>query len=307
MKRLSLPKLRITLTDKEKKVIRAINFSLPLIAFLILIVIHPKVFGRVFNFLDPKDSLLLSFVVALSLVPAAALEFKWEWELITLENEIPAFLSALEGNLRAGLPMPKAIQEASKYVKFLRSKLLTMVKAMYLGRTLEEAAEYLRGSKSSLLELMADYLAMLSRSGEEMFKTVREFREAVETIVSYSKRLRDATRSFLATLYLVMFVYLVSTVIFLATFIYPLSQQTLTMGMPLIGKVNPDVMTSLVIYGMLVEAVTNGVVVSYFTGSRHISSLIHALVLLFISIAVYAVLVFMKSMLPIPTVSIPKT
>ncbi len=307
MKGLSLPRLRVALTEKEKKIIRAINFSLPLIAFLILLVIHPKVFGTAFNFLDPKDSLLLSFVIALSLVPAAALEFKWEWELITLENEIPAFLSALEGNLRAGLPMPKAIQEASKYVKFLRSKLLTMVKAMYLGKTLEEATEYLRGSRSSLLELMADYLAMLSRSGEELFKTVREFREAVETIVSYSKRLRDATRSFLATLYLVMFVYLVSTVIFLATFIYPLSQQTSTMGMPLIGKVNPDVMTSLVIYGMLVEAVTNGVVVSYFTGSRHISSLIHALVLLFVSIAVYAVLVFMKSVLPIPTVSIPKT
>ncbi len=305
--RFGLPKIRVELSSRDKKLVRYVSFSLPVISFMIFLALHEKIMGVPINFLDPKDALLISFITAVSLVPAAALEFKWEWELVTLENEIPAFLSALEGNLRAGLPMPRAIHEASKYVKFLRGRLLTMVKAMYLGSTLEEATKYLRGSKSNLLELMADYLSMLSRSGEEMYRTVREFREAVETIVSYSKRLRDATRSFLATLYLVMFVYLVSTVIFLATFIYPLSQQTTTVGMPLIGKVNPDVMTSLVIYGVLVEAVTNGVVVSYFTGSRHVSSLIHALILLFISIAVYAVLIFMKSALPIPTVSIPKT
>jgi len=293
------PKLKIPRVSIRKGILRKVNFSLPVIALAIFMIIYKHMYGIPPNLLDPVTTLYIAFTIALSLVPASIFEYKWEWELIVSEYEVPKFLSALEGNLRAGLPMPKAIHEASRFVRHLKKKLETMVKATYLGETLEDSIRYLRGSGSPLIELLADYLVVLSRSGEEIYKTVREFREAVEVIVNYSRKLRDATRSFLATLYLVMLVYLISTIIFLATFIYPLAEQQVG-GLPLIGRVDPDIMTSLIIYGVVIEAVTNGVVVSYFTGSRYLASLIHAITLLFLSIMAYTVLVFMRGLIPVP-------
>ena len=291
--KLKVPRVRI-----KKRILRIINFTLPPIFMLVYIVIHNYIYGISPDPLNPVDTLYMSFVIALSLIPASIFEYRWEWELVISEYEVPDFLSALEGNLRAGLPMPRAIHEASRYVKHLRGKLETVVKATYLGETLESSIKYLRGG-SQLIELLADYLVILSRSGEEIYRTIREFRESMELMVNYSRKIRDATRSFIATLYLVMFVYLVSTVVFLAAFIYPLSEKA-TPGVSLISRVNPDAMTSLVIYGALIEAITNGVVISYFTGSRYLSSLIHAVSLLFISILIYAMLVFMKGLIPIP-------
>ena len=290
---LRLPKVRI-----RRKIIRIINLTLPLILTLTYIIAYHHMYSVYPNLLNPIDTLYMAFIIALSLIPASIFEYRWEWELIVSEYEVPDFLSALEGNLRAGLPMPKAIRGASRYVKHLRGKLETVVKATYLGETLESSIRYLRGS-SQLIELLADYLVVLSRSGEEIYRTIREFRESIELIVNYSRKIRNATRSFVATLYLVMFVYLVSTVVFLAAFIYPLSEKA-TPGVSLIGKVDPDVMTSLIIYGAVIEAITNGVVISYFTGSRYLSSLIHAVLLLFISIMIYAVLVFMRGLIPLP-------
>lgn len=290
LRKIRIPRIRI-----KRRILRIANFSLPAILTLAYTLLYFYVNRRYPRPLNPVDTLYLAFIIAASLVPASIFEYKWEWELKVTESEVPEFLSALEGNLRAGLSMPKAILEASRYIKYLRRRLETIVKATYLGETLESSIRYLRGG-SHLIELLADYLIVLSRSGEEMYRTIKEFRDAIELIVNYSRKIRDATRSFIATLYLVMIVYLISTVIFLAAFIYPLSKQV-TPGAPLISSVNPDVMTSLIIYGAIIEAIANGVIVSYFTGSKYVSSLIHAVSLLFISIIAYTILVFMRELI----------
>ncbi len=281
-----LPRVRI-----EKEKLRCLLFSLPVACPIMYFIISALVFNRVVNLYDPREAVTIAYLVAVSMSPLAVFEYRWEWELSTMEVEVPEFLSALEGGIRSGLPLPQALAESLKYVKYLRKDLSRVINALWAGETVERAVKFMR-RESPVLAILADYILVLARSGEQLYKTIRDFRESVSTVVNYMRKLRESTKSFLATLYLVMFVYLVTTAIFLTTFIYPLAAQSVQGGQALLTPVNPAALTTLIVYGALIEAVANGAAASYFMGSRYLAALIHSVIVLFISLALYTVLVY---------------
>ncbi len=241
------------------------------------------------NIYDPYEALVISFLIAISLTPSAIYEYKLEWEVRGAEAEVPVLLSVIENNLRAGLTLPQALEAATDYLSFLRRDIVKLLNTLSVGEPIEEGLKHFRRD-TPLLAVTADYLRIIARGGEELYKTLKEFREAVEVIVNYGNRLREATRSYIGAIYMVMFVYLVTTAVFLKTFIYPLSTQATASN--ILNPVNAKALTSLIIYGALIESLINGFATSYFTGSRYLSSLFHALIILFPSVAVYAILLF---------------
>ncbi len=273
----------------SRKDLRVLLITLPAWATVLYAVYLVVIVKKGFSLYDPYEALSVSFVIAVSLIPSALLEYKWEWETSRAEAEIPLILSALESNLRAGLSLPEAFKESIKYSKYLRRDLVRMLNALAAGENIDSAVRYL-SRETPLLAITADYLKVLAKGGEELFRTLKDFRESVEVIVGYTGKLKEATRSFLATVYMVLIVYLITTAVFLQTFLYPLARESEKLTM--LGRINPLALTSLIIYGALVESILNGITTSYFTGSRYLSSLFHALVLLFISIIVYTVLLY---------------
>ncbi len=284
-------RLKISLPKVNKKRIRYILFLLPLIGVLSYVLFSVYILHKGVDMLDPKEAITLTYVISASLAPLAALEYKWEWELAAMESEVPEFLSALEGGIRGGLPLPQALVVSLKYVKYLRRDLSKVINALWAGETVEQAVKYMRRD-SPILAILADYVLVLARSGEQLYKTIRDFRESINSVVNYMKKLRESTKSFLATLYLVMFVYLIATAVFLTTFIYPLAVQSTESGAALLTPVDPHILTTLIVYGALIEAVANGATASYFMGSRYLAALIHSVIVLFISLAIYTVLVY---------------
>ncbi len=287
------PKLKITLPKVrvQRRKVRYVLFSLPLICVLAYVLASAYLLHRVIDPYDPREAINLTYVIAASLSPLAVFEYRWEWELSAMEAEVPEFLSALEGGIRGGLPLPQALAESLKYVKYLRKDLSKVVNALWAGETVEQAVKFMR-KDSPILAILADYVLVLARSGEQLYKTIRDFRESVSSVVNYMKKLRESTKSFLATLYLIMFVYLITTAVFLTTFIYPLASQAVQGERALLTPIDPSALTTLIVYGALIEAVANGAVASYFMGSRYLAALIHSVVVLFVSLALYTVLVY---------------
>lgn len=273
----------------SRKDLRILLLTLPAWATVLYAIYLLIITKRGFSLYDPYEALGVSFVIAVSLIPSALFEYKWEWETSRAEAEIPLILSALESSLRAGLSLPEAFRESLKYSKYLRRDLVRMINALAAGESIDSAIRYLR-RETPLLAITADYLRVLAKGGEELFRTLKDFRESVEVIVGYTGKLKEATRSFLATVYMVLIVYLITTAIFLQTFLYPLARESEKLTM--LGRIDPLALTSLIIYGALIESILNGVTTSYFTGSRYLSSLFHALILLFLSIIVYTVLLY---------------
>jgi len=281
-----LPKVRI-----GKKRLRYFLFSLPPVCLAAYFLTSVFLLHRTVDFYDPKEAVVISYLAAASISPLAIFEYRWEWELSAMEVEVPEFLSALEGGIRGGLPLPQALAGSLKYLKYLRRDMSKVVNAMWAGETVERAVGLMR-RESPILSILADYVLVLARSGEQLYRTIRDFRESVNTVVNYMRKLRESTKSFLVTLYLVMFVYLVTTAIFLTTFIYPLAAQAAEVGQALLTPVDPYVLTTLIVYGALIEAVANGATASYFMGSRYLAALIHSVIVLFISLALYTVLIY---------------
>ncbi len=279
-------KVKVSISRKD---LRILLLTLPAWATVLYAIYLIIIVKRGFSLYDPYEALGVSFVIAVSLIPSALFEYKWEWETSRAEAEIPLILSALESSLRAGLSLPEALRESLKYSKYLRRDLVRMLNALAAGENIDSATRYLR-RETPLLAITADYLKVLAKGGEELFRTLKDFRESVEVIVGYTGKLKEATRSFLATVYMVLIVYLITTAIFLQTFLYPLARESEKLTM--LGRIDPLALTSLIIYGALIESILNGITTSYFTGSRYLSSLFHALILLFLSIMVYTVLLF---------------
>ncbi len=279
----------------SRKDLRILLLTLPAWATVLYAVYLVIITKKGFSLYNPYEALGVSFIIAVSLIPSALLEYKWEWETSRAEAEIPLILSALESGLRAGLSLPEALKESLKYSKYLRRDLVRMLNALAAGENIDSAVRYL-SRETPLLAITADYLKVLAKGGEELFRTLKDFRESVEVIVGYTGKLKEATRSFLATVYMVLIVYLITTAVFLQTFLYPLARESEKLTM--LGRINPLALTSLIIYGALIESILNGITTSYFTGSRYLSSLFHALILLFLSIMVYTVLLYTQ--LPSP-------
>ena len=273
----------------SRKDLRILLLTLPAWATVLYAVYLVIITKKGFSLYNPYEALGVSFIIAVSLIPSALLEYKWEWETSRAEAEIPLILSALESGLRAGLSLPEALKESLKYSKYLRRDLVRMLNALAAGENIDSAVRYL-SRETPLLAITADYLKVLAKGGEELFRTLKDFRESVEVIVGYTGKLKEATRSFLATVYMVLIVYLITTAVFLQTFLYPLARESEKLTM--LGRINPLALTSLIIYGALIESILNGITTSYFTGSRYLSSLFHALILLFLSIMVYTVLLY---------------
>lgn len=273
----------------ERSVLRPILFTIPAWALIAFFTYMFFIEGHPFNLYDPYEALKISFIVATALIPSAAYEYRLEWGVRSAENEIPVMLSVIENSLRSGLSLPESLLESTNYVSYLKRDLTRVLNALTVGESIDTALNRVRRD-TPLLSVTADYLRVLARGGEELFKTLRDFRESIEVMIGYSRKLREATRSFIATIYLVMLVYIVTTVIFLKTFIFPLSEEV--SGTSILTAVDPYPLTALIIYGALVESVINGITTSYFTGSRYLSSIFHSLILLFISIAVYSTLLY---------------
>ncbi len=276
----------------SRKDLRILLLTLPAWATVLYAIYLIVITKKGFSLYDPYEAIGVSFVIAVSLIPSALFEYKWEWETSRAEAEIPLILSALESGLRAGLSLPEAFRESLKYSKYLGRDLVKMLNALAAGESIDSAIKYLR-RETPLLAITADYLRVLAKGGEELFRTLKDFRESVEVIVGYTGKLKEATRSFLATVYMVLIVYLITTAIFLQTFLYPLARESEKLTM--LGRIDPLALTSLIIYGALIESILNGITTSYFTGSRYLSSLFHALILLFLSIMVYTILLFTQA------------
>jgi pilus assembly protein TadC len=260
--------------------------AVALVGYIMYLIVDLKTLPNIY---DPYEALIISFLIAVALTPSAIYEYKLEWEVRGAEAEVPVLLSVVENNLRAGLTLPQALEATTDYLSFLRRDLVKLLNTLSVGEPVEEGLKHFRRD-TPLLAVTADYLKIIARGGEELYKTLKEFREAVEIIVNYGNRLKEATRSYIGAIYMVMFVYLVTTAVFLKTFIYPLSAQAGVSA--ILTPIDPKALTSLIIYGALIESLINGFTISYFTGSKYFSSLFHALVLLFPSIAIYAVLLF---------------
>jgi len=279
------------LAKNNINLIRVSFFAFPVLGIIVFFLILNLIEHKAFSIYDPYEALIISFFIGVTLIPSAIYEYKLEWDLRRSESEIPVLLSVIENNLRTGLTLPQALKASTDYLIFLKRDIIKLLNALSVGETIDSALKHFR-KNTPLLSVTADYLKILSKGGEELYKTLRDFRETVEEIVNYSEKLRNATRSYTATLYLVMIVYLITTAVFLKTFIYPLAiQATKTSGM--LATVDPKTITSLVIYGAVIESVINGVASSYFSGSKYLSSIFHAEILLFISILTYGMLLFL--------------
>ena len=176
-----------------------------------------------------EEYFLLAIVV--TVFPPAVLDYvDYRWKR-SIDNHIPDLFRSIVQAQKSGMPLPEALEQASKrHYGTMTTELKKMVAQMSWGVSFEDALQSLgKRVDTTLMRQIIPLILEAQRSGGQVEKIFEPLEEFVQTTLTFDTERKTQTRPYLAIIYVAFFVFLFTVIILLKSFFidivdYELSQ-----------------------------------------------------------------------------------
>jgi hypothetical protein len=271
--------------------LRGLLATVPAIATALYVLLGHYLFMEPIGdlFFNRYNAIIYTYILLASLTPFAVYEYMKFHYIRSIEYEIPVFLSVLEATITAGMSFFAAFSEAGKYTKFLGRIVDNIIKKVRAGLKFDEEINAIP-AETFLLKVFREYLRMLSRSGEELYVTLAEYRQMFEKILSFKTTLYNQARQTMFVFLTILYTYVLTIIIIAKFFLEALVGKATTIITVSSDLVN--LVESISVYTLFIQAVGSGVALSIISGSSRIHMLLITIAGSVIGLLVYAAFIF---------------
>lgn len=231
--------------------------------------------------------MLFSLSLAAAVLPYVVVNFMNRRYVEAIEKSLPAFFEGLEEGVRAGMPLIKALETASKSLGGpLANEMLTVVSRVELGDTLDNALSGLvKRIPAPALRRAASLVLVAYQSGGRVGEVLGAAAEMYSMLRSYEEERRATMSPYAITVYVALIIFLLISSILLLVFIIPLealggeARQILT-------PLPSPLFKATFFIASAVQAVAGGLVAGKMSRGTVKAGLIHAVVML-VTVALY--------------------
>jgi len=161
----------------------------------------------------------LLLAVLVTVFPAAVLDYvDYRWKM-SVDEHLPDLFRSLVQAQQTGMPLPQAVEEASKrHYGPLTVELKKLVTQMSWGMSFEKALQYLGERVGTMLVGRAVPLVIeASRYGGRVEKVFAPTEKFIQSTLTMEKERRTQTRPYVAIVYIAFFVFLFTIIILFKT------------------------------------------------------------------------------------------
>lgn len=241
----------------------------------------------------------LSFVAAAA--PFAIVGFLNRRYVETIEKGLPQFFEGLEGSIRAGMPMIRALETAAKAVGGpLEREVRSVIARVELGDSLENALEWInRRIRAPALRRAANLVLVAYQSGGRVADVLSAAAEMYTMLMSYEEEKRASMAPYAYAVYVALAVFLTVATILIVAFIEPLERLAGGLGALQLFTPLPVAFFKMVFFiAATVQAFAGGLIASKITRGSAKAGFFQALVLvLLVALYFYALEVLIEPFL----------
>jgi len=229
-----------------------------------------------------RDSPLFDEYLLLTLVvgffPPAVLDYiDYRWRR-SIDQHLPDLFRSIVQAQQTGMPLPQALEEASKRSYGpLTGELKRMVAQMSWGMSFEKAFQALSERVNTvLMRRTAPLVIEACRSGGQVEKVFAPMGRFVQSTLMSEKKLQAQIRPYVAIVYVAFFVFLFTIIILFKTFFSQIAEFTITT----FGLVTPGAMRRIFFHMSILQAFFGGLVAGKMSEGTVSAGLKHSVVLL---------------------------
>lgn len=240
--------------------------------------------------INQKVNNILVLVFLTALIPPTIMEVinnKW---LYQVEENIPILLRDVTETVRSGVPLVRALEEASTrdYGPISKSLEMTMVKFNLTSDFHKVFTWFGEKLKKPSAKRMSSILIEAYNSGGKMFNALVTSVEIFSSLVEYRKEKSSQMKPYIFVAYLGTFVFLTISYVVLVRFLVPL---TAVSNSPLEGQVtlfknilDINYYKSILFWAAVLETIFGGLIAGKMSEGSIKAGLIHSVILLIITI-----------------------
>jgi flagellar protein FlaJ len=238
-------------------------------------------------------SLLLSILIAI--IPPSIVELNNISWLKQVDKNIPKLMMDLTESIRSGMPMIRALEEASQRDYGPISKKLEI--AVVNFNLTSDFDGSMRWFGESLIQpsgkRMATILTEAQRSGGKMVDVLDTSIAMFTSLASYREEKESQISPYIMLVYVSSLIFLFIGWVLITQFLMPMTKQQInTPGIPSIlgGMLSIDYYKSIIFWAAVVEGLIGGLVAGKIQNSKLFSGLVHSVFLISITYLFYLVL-----------------
>ena len=267
--------------------------SIVIASILYVIFFHEGVYIPAKPYLIPlsqKANNILILVFVSALVPSTIIEFINSRWLREVEDNIPILLRDVTETVRSGVPLVRALEEAStrNYGPISKPLEMTMVKFSLTSDFQRVFTWFGEKLIKPSAKRMSSILIEAYDSGGRMFDVLETSVELFSNLAEYRKEKASQMRPYVFVAYLGTFVFLTISYVVLVRFLVPLAASSVN---PLEGQVtllnnvlDINYYKSILFWAAVMETLFGGLVAGKMSEGRMKAGLLHSVVLLLITI-----------------------
>jgi flagellar protein FlaJ len=222
------------------------------------------------------EYLLLAILIIV--FPAAVLDYiDYRWKK-SVDKHLPDLFRSIIQARQAGMPLPQALEEASKRrYGPLTGELKKMVIQMSWGLSFEKALQFLgEHVGTALMRRVVPLVIEASRSGGRVEKVFAPTGKFIQTTLTMEKERQTQTRPYIAIVYVAFFVFLFTVIMLFKTLFVEV------VDLPLLGSVvlTPEEARRLFFHMSIIQAFLGGLVAGKMGEGTVSAGLKHSVILL---------------------------
>lgn len=216
--------------------------------------------------------------ILVTIFPPAVLDYiDYLWRR-SIDEHLPDLFRSIVQAQQIGMPLPQALEEASKRSYGpLTKELRKMVAQMSWGMSFEQALESIGKRVNTVLMRRAIPLIVeASRSGGRIEKTFAPIGKFVESTLTLDKEIRAQTRPYVAIVYVAFFVFLFTVVLLLKSLFFDMAE------LPIMGAalLTPEATSKIFFHMSVNQAFFNGLIAGKMSEGTVGAGLKHCVILL---------------------------
>ncbi|MBN1784427.1 MAG: type II secretion system F family protein [Candidatus Bathyarchaeota archaeon] len=168
--------------------------------------------------------------VVITVFPPAVLDYvDYKWKR-SIDKHLPDLFRSIVQAQRSGMPLPQALEEASKRnYGPLTKELKKLVAQMSWGVSFEDSLQsFSKRVNTALVERTVPLILEAQRSGGKVEKVFEPMEKFVQTTLTFDSERKNQTRPYLAIIYVAFFVFLFTIVMLFKSFFVDVSDLSIT-------------------------------------------------------------------------------
>jgi len=222
------------------------------------------------------DYMLLALVV--TVFPSAVLDYlNYRWKT-SVDGHLPDLFRSIVQAQETGMPLPQALEEASKRdYGPLTKELKKMVAQMSWGMPFEEAFQSLgKRVDTTFMRRTVPLVIEASKSGGDIERVFDPLGRFIQMNILANKEQQAQTRPYIAIIYVAFFIFLVTITLLFKTFFVQM------INLPVIGfsSLNPEITKRIFFHMTVIQGLSGGLVAGKMGEGTVSAGLKHSVILL---------------------------